>query len=90
MEKYKLAKAIGGISNFIDNSRFSNRLSFIQDFTTIAVIPFPHQNLINCIGMDLKREYVLWREKNGYFTALDRRGELLTWSLINGKLLYTE
>ena len=29
VEKYKLAKAIGGICNTIDNSRFSERFSFI-------------------------------------------------------------
>jgi len=32
----------------------------------------------------------MWRQKNGFFTALDRQGELLTWSLLNGKLLYAE
>ena len=40
--------------------------------------------------MDLKREYVLWRERNGFFTALDRRGDLMTWSLLSGKMLYKE
>ena len=33
---------------------------------------------------------MIWREKNGFFTALDRKGKLLTWSTINGKLLYNE
>ena len=33
---------------------------------------------------------MIWREKNGFFTALDRKGKLLTWSMINGKLLYNE
>ena len=90
VEKYKLAEAIGGVCNFIDNSKFSALLSFVQDYNTIAVIPYPHLNLINCIGMGQKHEYVIWREKNGFFTALDRRGDLLTWSLVNGKLLYKE
>jgi hypothetical protein len=74
----------------LDNSKFSERFSFIQDYNTIAVIPFPHLNLINCIGMKMKREYVLWRERNGFFTALDRSGDLMTWSLLSGKLLYIE
>ena len=30
----------------------------------------------------------MWREKNGFFTALNREGELLTWSLVTGKLIY--
>jgi len=31
----------------------------------------------------------VWREKNGFFTALDKVGDLVTWSLLTGKLLYT-
>jgi len=33
---------------------------------------------------------MIWREKNGFFTALNRRGDLLTWSLATGKMLYQE
>ena len=33
---------------------------------------------------------MIWREKNGFFTALDRKSNLLTWSLTSGKLLYSE
>ena len=90
VEKYKLAPAMGGVCNFIDNSKFSDRFSFIENYNSIAVVPFPHLNLINCVGMGQKHEYLIWREKNGFFTALDKSGQLLTWSLITGKLLYTE
>ena len=90
IEKYKLSPAVGGVSNEISVSKFSNRIAFIQNFDNIAVIPFPHLNLINCEGMAQKHEYLIWREKNGFFTALDRRSNLLTWSLTTGKLLYSE
>ena len=90
VEKYKLASAIGGVNNLFDNSKFSERFSFIQNFDSIAVIPFPHLNVINCVGMGQKSEYLIWREKNGFFTALDRKSNLLTWSLASGKLLYSE
>ena len=90
IDKYKLAPAIGGHSNFIDNSKFGKRFSFIQNFDKIAVIPIPHLNLINCIGMGMKQDYLIWREKNGFFTALDRNNHLYTWSMITGKLLYKE
>ena len=90
VDKYKMSPAIGGVCNFIDVSKFSDRLSFIQNYSTIAVIPFPHVNLINCVGMDQKHEYLIWREKNGFFSALDKKSNLLTWSLLNGKLLYSE
>jgi len=90
IEKYKIAKAIGGICNHVDNSMFSDRFSFVQDYNNIVVVPFPHLNHVNCVGMAQKHEYLMWRQKNGFFTALDKQGELLTWSLLSGKLLYIE
>ena len=51
IEKYKLSKAVGGVSNDISVSKFSNRIAFIQNFDKIAVVPFPHLNLLNCEGM---------------------------------------
>ena len=51
IDRYKLMQAVGGQANIIDNSRFSDRMSFIKDFNDICVIPFPHMNLINCVGM---------------------------------------
>lgn len=90
IEKYKLASTIGGVCCHIDNSKFSDRVSFISDYDNIAVIPFPHINLINLVGMGSKHEYLIWREKNGFFSALDRFSNLQTWSLITGKLMYNE
>ena len=90
IEKYKLSSAVGGVSNEICVSKFNNRIAFIQNFDHIAVVPFPHLNLMNCEGMGEKHEYLIWRENNGFFTALDRRNNLLTWSLTTGKLLYSE
>ena len=90
VEKYKMASSVGGFANYIDNSKFSDRFSIMQSFDKISVVPFPHLNLINCVGMELKSEYLIWREKNGFFTALDKRGVLNTWSMLDGKMLYTE
>jgi hypothetical protein len=78
------------VSNVIDNSKFGLRFSFIQNFDSITVIPMPHLNLINCIGMSQKQDYIIWREKNGFFTALDKGSNLFTWTLTTGKLLYNE
>ena len=69
---------------------FDDRFSFVQDYNTIVMMPHPHLNIINCVGMGQKHEYLMWRRKNGFFTALDKLGKLLTWSLLNGKLLYIE
>ena len=51
VETYKLFSAIVGCNKLIDNSRFSDRFSFLADFNHILVIPFPHMNLLNFIGM---------------------------------------
>ena len=74
----------------MDDSKFDDRFSFIQDYNTIVMMPHPHLNIINCVGMGQKHDYLMWRRKNGFFTALDKLGNLLTWSLLNGKLLYVE
>lgn len=61
----------------------------MEDYNTVIVIPVPQQNIINFGGMKNKHEYLIWREKNGFFTALDRQGDLCTWSQLTGRLLYT-
>lgn len=40
--------------------------------------------------MSQKQDYIIWREKNGFFTALDKASNLFTWTLTTGKLLYNE
>ena len=90
VEKYKLAASIGGQCSLLSKSKFGNRFSFLNSYDSLIVIPFPHVNLIECVGMGHKSEYLIWREKNGFFTALDQHSKLLTWSLVTGKLLYQE
>ena len=38
--------------------------------------------------MGVRQDYLIWREKNGFFTALSTDGFLRTWSVASGKLLY--
>lgn len=38
--------------------------------------------------MENKLNYLIWREKNGFFSALDVDGEMHTWSMASGKHLY--
>ena len=86
--KYKLASTVGGFANILDDSKFADRISFLQSFDNIVMMPFPHVNLLSCVGMGHKSEYLIWREKNGFFTALDTNNNLLTWATLNGKMLY--
>lgn len=90
IEKYKIASSIGGVNYHIDKSTFSNRFAFLRNYSQITVVPFPHLNSLKCQGMSQMHDYLIWREKNGFFTALDKRGKLITWSLLTGKLLYKE
>ena len=39
--------------------------------------------------MKNKHDYLIWREKKGFFTALDQSSQLTTWSLLTGNMLYT-
>ena len=90
IEKYKLSNAIGGQCSLVNSSKFSNRFSFLQSYDNIVVIPFPHLNTINFIGMGQKSDYLIWRAKNSFFTALDKTNMLYTWSMLSGKMLYLE
>ena len=85
-----MSSTIGGQCSLVSKNKFGNRFSFLQSYNNIVVIPFPHLNLVECVGMGLKNEYLIWREQNGFFSALDRRSNLLTWSLVSGKMLYSE
>ena len=87
---YKIVSTMGGVNGHIDNSKFSNIFSFLQDYSRIAVIPFPHLNTINFTGMTQKDDYVIWRENGEFFTAMDSKGLMWTWSKPTGKIAYFE
>ena len=36
-----------------------------------------------------RSDYLIWREKNGLFTAMHKDGSIRTWSINTGKLVYT-
>ena len=76
-------------NNVIDYCPESQRLGFLTNDNKLQVIPFPQSNKIYFAGMKKKIDYLMWRSKNGFFAALDRKGELTTWSMITGNLLYS-
>lgn len=49
------------------------------------MVPVPHRNTINFLGMQPKSNYIIWRESNGMFTALDFNGVIRTWIVSTGK-----
>ena len=88
VDHFKVTGSAAGLCNLVEYNLFNERLAYIEDYDWIIVIPIPHLNAVNCIGMENKHEHLIWREKKGFFTALDRRGILKTWSTLSGKLLY--
>lgn len=51
------------------------------------MIPIPHRNTINFIGIGPKDDYLIWRHSGGTFTALSKNGKLNIWSVATGKHL---
>ena len=39
--------------------------------------------------MEKKSKYIMWRSKNGFFSALNKKGVLYVWSMVTGALLYS-
>ena len=82
-------RVTSGSYSRIEDSLMSQRLAFIDNFSTLVTMPIPHLNILSMVGMEIKHEYLIWRKsRNGFFTALDRDGDMHTWSCSNGKLLY--
>ena len=90
IERYKISLyGTGGCSSLIEYNSNKGRLAHMEDYDTIVVMSLPQLNTINFIGMGNKHEYLMWREKRGFFTALNRKGDLQTWSILTGKLMYS-
>ena len=48
---YKLKDAIVGVNRHIDFCNSSYRIAFLKDFNDIEMVPVPHRNTINFLGM---------------------------------------
>jgi hypothetical protein len=74
VELYKLSRAVVGVNNNIDYCIHQNRISFIESFAKLQMQCLPHRNTINFLGMSQKQDYLIWRAKNGFFSAMDKSG----------------
>ena len=74
-----------GVNSHIDFCNKSYRIAFLKNFETIELVPVPHRNTINFLGMDRKNKFFIWREVEGIFTALDMKGILRAWVIGTGK-----
>jgi len=82
---YKLKDATVGVNNHIDFCNNSYRIAFLKDFDTLELVPVPHRNTINFLGMKRKSSFLIWREMAGVFTALDSKCVLMAWIIGTGK-----
>lgn len=74
-----------GVNRYIDFCNSSYRIAFLKDFDYIQMVPVPHRNTINFLGMQPKSSYLIWRESQGVFTALDKKGTIRAWVVGTGK-----
>ena len=74
-----------GLNTGMDYSVFTERISFLQDFNQVVMMPLQHRNTINFLGMGQKQDYLIWREDAGFFVALSKQRKIHTWSVATGK-----
>ena len=78
------------------NSRITRGLTqdtvtLMESLHQIVIMPIPHWNLMNFVGMESKSDYLIWKDSSdGFFTALHKNGDLTTWSTCTGQLLWIE
>ena len=61
IEPYKVSQqGMGGQCTLLESNAKKSRLSFMEDYSTIIMIPLPHQNIINFTGMGNKHDYLIW------------------------------
>lgn len=90
LEVHMLSEAMVRSNNFIDYNRQTQTISFIKDYTSIVMIPLLHRNNIKFFGMGDKRDYLIWKQQKGTFTALDKKLNLTSWSTVTGKMIHTK
>ena len=54
------------------------------------MMPLPHRNTMKFFGMGKKSDYLLWRHQDGTFTALDKKLNVTTWSVVTGKIIASQ
>jgi hypothetical protein len=76
-----------GISGMIDWNQDYSRLSFLQSFDSLNIVPALHRNTIAFIGMANRKDYLATKIINDRFVALDYKNYIYCWSIVSGKLL---
>lgn len=79
---------MAGATKIIECNYKKQIITIFDNFHDIIMLSFPQTNVHKLHGMKKKKNYLIWREKNDFFTALNIKGTLCTWSLATGDRLY--
>ena len=74
-----------GHNDHLDYGPENQRLTMIKDYENMIVIPSLHICQIRFFGMGDREEYIMWKEIDDKFVAVDKHYKITTWSKINGK-----
>ena len=87
IETHFLSTALAGALDFIDFDFITQTISFVKDFSTVVMMPLAHRNTLKFQSMHNKKNYLVWRQHGGIFTAVDKRYNITMWSTVTGKIL---
>lgn len=63
-----------------------SRISYFNNYEFGTILPFLHTNAVKFIGLANPEDIVVHKISSGTFSALDRKGILMIWNLLNGRL----
>ena len=85
----EVTSAACGLNSYIGKSMTTDDISVMKSLEEMSILPIPHWNLMSFVGMGSKNQYLIWKNSiDGFFTALSKKGKLITWSSVTGKLLW--
>ena len=89
MESYKLDGSENNSRSFLNYSAEDQRVIYLSSFDNLTIMPFPHRNTISFLSMESRSNYLIWREKDGFFTSYHKLDhDLTTWSVLTGKIVH--
>ena len=61
VENFLVTETVSGLCSQIEYNPYTERIAYMTDYNSVVVIPIPHLNTVNGIGMENKHEYLIWR-----------------------------
>jgi len=80
-----LRDTMGGVNSEIQVNASWDRFAYIRHYDIIELLPVPHTNLVEFIGIPAPNQILFVREERGTFSIFTIFGELMSWSLLTGK-----